>query len=65
MFPPETPQYAASFVRRGVLVDVVQMNDGTRVYYPVVADWIDQEVKASRRRRGKPPLRSRRPTPTP
>jgi hypothetical protein len=50
MFPPENATPSTSFVKRGVLVDVVWIG-GTRVYYPIVVDWIEEEVRASRRRK--------------
>jgi hypothetical protein len=49
MFPPENAMRLNSFVKHGVPVDVVQIG-GTRVYYPIAADWMEEEVRASRRR---------------
>jgi hypothetical protein len=50
MFPPENGVRVASFWRHGVPVDVVWIG-GTRVYYPIVVDWIEEEVRANRRRK--------------
>jgi hypothetical protein len=48
MFPPDSAIPGTSFVRQGVFVDVVWVG-GTRVYYPIVVDWIEEEVRARRR----------------
>ena len=50
MFPPDSAIPGTSFVRQGVFVDVVWVG-GTRVYYPIVVDWIEEEVRANRRRK--------------
>ena len=57
MFPPENAIRSDSFVKHGVLVDVVLIG-GTRVYYPIVVDWIEEEVRAARRRKAQ--VRSKR-----
>jgi hypothetical protein len=49
MFPPDSAIPGTSFVKQGVYVDVVWVG-GTRVYYPIVVDWIEEEVRASKRR---------------
>ena len=50
MFPPENAHPVTSFVKHGVPVDVVWIG-ATRVYYPIVVDWIEEEVRAARRRK--------------
>jgi hypothetical protein len=63
MFPPPGLDCATRYTRNGVPVDVVRLACGTRVYYPIVADWIDQEIEAGRRRRlgGRWPRRDQPP----
>jgi hypothetical protein len=50
MVPPSHADFAIRFTIQGVPVDVVWMQ-GTRIYYPIVADWIDQEARVTRRQR--------------
>jgi hypothetical protein len=51
MFPPINAKCATRFTTQGVVVDVVWVDGGTRVYYPIVADWIDQEIRVIRGQR--------------
>jgi hypothetical protein len=51
MFPPSYAKHATRFSIQGVPVDVVRLDGGTRVYYPIVADWIEEEIRAVRRGR--------------
>jgi hypothetical protein len=52
MFPPCDASFATRFTVQGVPVDAVWM-EGTRVYFPIVADWIDEELKLARSKRGR------------
>jgi hypothetical protein len=48
MFPPNNAVWATRFSVQGVPVDVVWVRGGTRVYYPIVADWIEEEIRVTR-----------------
>jgi hypothetical protein len=48
MVPPNDAVWATRFSIQGVPVDVVWVDGGTRVYYPIVADWIEQEIRIIR-----------------